>query len=269
VAHTASSPQGLSSSGESARTGSDNLWEPRRLVTLANVRKRSGFVGLMRLAFIAIAAIAVGVLLGHVVAHAVRVRFAEPPEKLSAASVRMLSPRFTGRDASGTPYVITAVAAIRRPDSPNLIDLERPKIDDTSGAVVIADKGVFDRDSGVLELTGNVAVREAEGNIFVSNTTSYNVDAKRVTGQSSVRGIGPMGEVRADSYEVGGDGDVLTLSGNVWTRLYPQRRSTIALGEGPAAGLDFRQLEQATQPAPEATRNLAPTPRGNSNNGGG
>lgn len=231
-------------------TGADNIWEPRRLVTLANVRRRSERVSLLRLAFIAIAAIAIGMLMGHVVAHALRVRFAEPPEKLSGASVRMLSPRFTGRDASGTPYIITAAAAVRRPDNPDIIDLERPKIEDTLGSVVIADTGVFERDRGVLLLTGNVVVREVEGNIFVSDSTEYLVEAKRVTGQSAVRGIGPLGEVRADGYDVNEAGDVLTLTGNVWTRLYPERRASVAIGEGPAAGLDFLQLKDATQPSP-------------------
>ena len=50
------------------------------------------------------------------------------------------------------------------------------------------------------------------------------VKENRVEGQEPLNGVGPIGEVRADAYEVYQNGERIVLKGNVWTRFTPKKR---------------------------------------------
>ena len=74
-----------------------SLWAPRRQLTLAQARKRSQAVRLLRLGFSALAAIAIGLFLGYIIRSAIA-KDATPVQVGQGEAVTMLNPRFSGRD---------------------------------------------------------------------------------------------------------------------------------------------------------------------------
>ena len=192
-------------------------WEPRRAVSLSQARARTSLVRILRAGFTIGAAIAAGVLIGFVVAHSVnQIGFNAPAP---AVGVTMLNPRFTGRDSTGVPYVIVADTARRRVGIEEIIDLRRPVIEDADGGVVRAREGVFDRSTQTLDLVGSVQLADAGGYVFSSDRARMFVETNRVEGATPLIGSGPIGELRADTYEVLNNGDLVVLRGNVWTRI--------------------------------------------------
>ena len=83
-----------------------SLWAPRRQLTLAQARKRSQAVRLLRLGFSALAAIAIGLFLGYIIRSAIA-KDATPVQVGQGEAVTMLNPRFSGRDSlAGIPWRI-------------------------------------------------------------------------------------------------------------------------------------------------------------------
>jgi len=195
------------------------MWEPRRAVSLKGARLRSSAVRVLRVVFVLLAALSVLLLAAPVIGNAFapgRIAYRAP-----ALSVTILNPRFEGRDAMGRPYVITADQARRRPDNPSVVDLVNPRLRDHASSVVEAREGVFDRESQVLDLVDDVRMTDAAGYDFTTEAARMIVRESRVEGRTVLRGGGPLGEVRANSYEVLDDGDRIILRGQVWTRFQP------------------------------------------------
>lgn len=193
------------------------LWEPRRVVTLAQARGRTNLVGILRMLFTVGAAASAGVLLGYVVFHAISANsnVTAPP----ASGVTMLNPKFNGRDANGEPFLITASTAKRRRGTAEVIDLDQPVLEDGLGTNVRADEGVYDREARTLRLAGNVKLLDVTGYEFVSDAAIMHVEDNRIEGQSPLNGEGPLGKVRADTYKVIENGSKVVLTGNVWTQI--------------------------------------------------
>ncbi len=201
---------------------SNFVWAPRRQLTLEQARKRSDFVRLMRMVFVACAAISIGLLAGHVVRNAAAGLSGERKAFRSNEVVTMINPRFTGRDASGKAYVITAASAQRRRANENVVDLVDPKLVDELGSEVIAPEGVYNRSSGTLDLFRDVRVADSAGYRFRTTRARFFVSEGRIEGLEPLRGQGPLGDIRSDSYEILEQGDVINFRGNVEMTFYPE-----------------------------------------------
>jgi lipopolysaccharide export system protein LptC len=194
-----------------------DLWGPRRATSLKEARRRTAAVHIIRLLFTCAAVVSAGVLLGPVVKKALGPTV--PPLTSPTLNVTMMNPRFEGVDASGQPYVITADTAHRRRENVSLIDLVNPRLVDKTSSNVKAREGVYDRDSQVLDLIGDVVMTDAAGYTFTADKTRMFVKDNRVEGATPLHGFGPVGEVKADTYEVLDGGSRLVLTGHVWTRI--------------------------------------------------
>ncbi len=203
-----------------------DMWGPRRTTTLREARRRTALVHIVRLLFTIGAVLAAGLLIGPAVQHAIS--SGAPRYTAPALAVTMINPRFEDRDANGKPYVITADTARRRREDVTVIDLVNPKLEDSLATSVRAREGVFHRNDQILDLVGDVVMVDAAGYTFTADTARIYVRENRVEGQSPLYGVGPVGEVRADGYEVLDDGDRIVLTGNVWTRF----RSARERGQG-------------------------------------
>lgn len=215
-------------------------WVPRRQLTLAQARQRSDIVRVLRMLFTAFAAIAFGVLVGHVVASTVSSLSGVRKSFNSEEIVTMLSPRFSGRDASGSAYVITAESAQRRRAEPGKVDLVDPKLVDELGTEVTAPRGVYDRIDQVLDLAGDVRLRDAAGYAFETTSARLHVLDGRVEGFVPLAGSGPIGTVRSDNYEIEDKGAIVHFEGNVEMTLYPGET------DGPAASTAVASEEDGT-----------------------
>lgn len=203
----------------------EDIWVPRRQLSLRQARQRSDLVRLLRMLFTTVAAISAGVMVGFLAYSALNGSRAvpiPPHENL----VVMQNPRFTGRDKSGQPYVITADSATRNLSNPSLVELVNPAMEDVVSGTVRAPRGVFDQEAQRLELFENVVMTDNSGNRFVSTHARMNVQENKIVGLQPLEGDGPTGKIRADSYEIRDGGDIIIFTGNVWTELEPVRRDT-------------------------------------------
>lgn len=197
-----------------------SLWAPRRQLTLAQARKRSERVRMLRMLFVACAAVSIGFFAGHVIKSALT-SDSRPVSVSKDESVTMLNPRFTGRDSTGQSFQITADAARRRRGTDQTVDLVAPILNDEAGSRVSAPSGMYDRAAGILELYDNVGITDASGYTFISKGARVYVGEGRIEGLSPLQGKGPLGDIRCDSYEVLDDGNRFVCSGNVRTVIYP------------------------------------------------
>lgn len=221
------------SSGRDAfEPAASGRWEPRRALALSVARKRTAFVRGMRLFFTA-AALSIASLLVVQLVLGSGGNVTGETEAVSA-DVRMTNPRFTGRDENLTPYVVTADTAIRRRDAADgVTELERPRLDydfleaGADVSRVLAESGRYDLPNRILDLYSDVNFRTRAGYTFQSNHARIFLREERVTGEEAVEGTGPMGTIRADSYEITDGGNRIIFSGNVRARLIQDRTAPI------------------------------------------
>jgi len=174
--------------------------------------------------FLSGAVISAGVILGPMAATALSGAGQQIDKLEGDEIVTMVNARFTGRNTSGEAYVITAEAAQRRRADPSVINLTNPRLVDDRGTQVSAPVGVYYQNSEYLDLFQAVKVRDAEGYEFTAAAARVFVQEGRVQGLEPLAGNGPLGDVRADSYEIEDDGDRVILRGNVDLTLYPDAR---------------------------------------------
>lgn len=210
------------------------MWEPRLATSLKEARARTGLVHIVRLLFTIGAMLSAGVLIGYLINHSLNgSTIIENPAVVPATVV---GPRFEGRDAHDQPYVLTADTARRRRENVAMIDLVNPRLEDATSTSVQARAGVWDDNLKVLDLVGDVVMTDAAGYTFTSDRTRMFVEESRVESQTPLYGVGPIGEVRADSYEVLDDGDHIVLKGKVWTKFVRKRnRDGTPVEPAPAA----------------------------------
>lgn len=211
------------------------LWAPRRQMTLAQARRRSQRVQYLRYALVGAAAASIGLFIGFVFRSALT-QEASLPALRGAEAVTMINPRFTGRDSSGEVFTITADAAQRRRAEAGVVDLVNPVMRDANGAELKAPTGYYDRDKGILELYEAVNIKDSAGYSFVSRGARLILGEDRVEGLSPLEGKGPLGDIRADSYEILDGGNRIVFEGNVQTVIYPQPAEAPATSESEQDG---------------------------------
>ncbi|KPP81226.1 MAG: lipopolysaccharide export system permease component LptG [Oceanicaulis sp. HLUCCA04] len=149
---------------------------------------------------------------------------------------RIINPRFTGRDADGRAYVLTADNAVRRAGGlGNLTDLENPRIDYAllfgaanrpDASEVLSRVGVYDDQTRILRMTDTVRFITRSGYRFQTEGAAIDLDNAIVFGDEPVEGFAPWGGVQANGFELDEDGRRLRFTAGVVTRFYT--------GEAPA-----------------------------------
>ena len=199
-------------------------WAPQRQMTLAQARRRSSMVSLLRVMFVAGAAISAGVIIGPIAATTMTGNGQQIDQVAADEVITMLNARFTGRNIAGDAYVITAEEARRRRADSSVVDLVNPRLVDDKGTEVGAPIGVYYQNAEHLDLFQAVSVRDSDGYEFSTTAARVFVQEGRVQGLEPLSGNGPLGDVRADSYEIEDDGDRVILRGNVDLTIYPDGR---------------------------------------------
>jgi lipopolysaccharide export system protein LptC len=192
------------------------ILQPRLATSLLEARRRTGIVHILRLVFTCAAVMSAGFLLGPVVNHSLRREAPALPQ--SVKTITIVNPRFEGHDNQDQPYVVTADTATRRPENLDMTDLFAPRMQDQNGTLARAREGIWDKEGEILDLYGDVRITDAAGYTFETERARIYASENRVEGETPLSGYGPIGEVRADKYEVLDRGDRIVLKGNVWTR---------------------------------------------------
>jgi lipopolysaccharide export system protein LptC len=206
-----------------ARQKHDISWEPRRRMTLDAARKRSNMIRILRLSFLILSAVIIAVVALYILAHALNKETAPPPDVQSTdGEVRMINPRFSGRDGNGRPYVVIADTATRRQDEPETTYLVNPRLDTEPGedsSQVTAKRGIYQANLKILNLYDDVVFSTPNGNTYKTGHAEFFIDTDMIVGDSPVKGTGPTGSVSADAYKIINGGEKVTFFGNVITNI--------------------------------------------------
>lgn len=138
------------------------------------------------------------------------------------APIRLVNPRFVGRDDKGRAFVLTAQSATRDENDYQRVLLDQPAlILDAEGenpVKVVAKAGVYREDRRVLNLDGGVKMTGGDLN-FDTASSIFNTATGELEGQGQISGAGSLGEITAKSYGVYDKGDRLVFKGGVRGRL--------------------------------------------------
>ena len=147
------------------------------------------------------------------------VKLASPNVSKETGGVRMVNPRFYGRDTSNRAFVVGAAEAARDAANGHTVTLKGPSVTlDAGGANptrVAAANGVYREDQKRLNLTGRVDLDDGRGYHFTTPKAVVDTSTGHVTGDSGVRGQGPLGQMDASSYGVYDRGQRIVLKGDV------------------------------------------------------
>lgn len=195
----------------------------RRFQALERWRRHSRLVKRLRWALPGFVAALLALLLGWAAFNTLiqPMGFGAAPN--SATSIRMINPRFYGRDHGGKAFSVAAAFAVRDNNQFQRIYVEKPML--VLGAApgpetkVSADKGVYREDTRMLTLDGNVHVHDSQGNDFLTSHALINTITDDIEGPTPVAGHGPLGRIASASYAVHNGGAQILFSGRVAARI--------------------------------------------------
>ena len=184
--------------------------------------------------------------------------------KLSS-DVSVKQVKYDGLDARNRPFSITAESAVQPQDAPppdtkaadnkpadnkaadnkpadkksgaengNIINLRRPMADmtmsDGAWVAVTADNGVYDRDAGTVDLSGNVNLFHDTGLSFETDAAKVDLKNDAASGNQPIEGSRPDGEIAAEGFEVRDGGQTVVFTGRAYLKLYPKSSGSGAGG---------------------------------------
>lgn len=140
----------------------------------------------------------------------------------ASAPIRLVNPRFLGRDDKGRAFVITAQSAERDPRDYQRVVLDHPTlVMDEQGPDPVrltANEGVYHEGSFKLDLRGGVRLVGSKA-AFDTASSLFDTKTGEVFGSGPIQGSGSLGEISAKSYAIYGKGDRVIFKGGVHTRL--------------------------------------------------
>lgn len=195
-------------------------WTPHRQLSLSQARARTQTVRYIRFGLVAAATMTISVFLAFIARNAYDRALSANTAISAEETFAMLNPRFTGRDADGGLYILTASSAERRRTDDNIVDLVNAKLIDAFGNEVTAPRGQFDQETEILDLFDDVLFVDVSGYVFNSTHTRVMVRTSRIIGVEPLEGTGPIGDIVADSYQFDSVSDTVTFTGGVRTWLF-------------------------------------------------
>jgi lipopolysaccharide export system protein LptC len=194
----------------------------RRERGMARWRARSRLIRRLRLALPAAMAAILVLLAGWVALGAVLARLGEARPQ-GQALIHMTNAHFFGRDASGRPYVLSAAEASRDDKDLKLVTLRLPTLVlDSEGersTRIAADHGVYREDDRIVRLDGHVTLRNSAGDVFRTDRAVADTVQGTASGPSPVYGVGPTGDISAESFDVYDRGERVVFRGEVHSRM--------------------------------------------------
>ena len=195
------------------------LAEPRR-ADFERWRRRSRLIRTLR---IVLPATIVLIFMGLVGSVAWSTFNAQPrAARAGDEPIRLVKPRFVGRDDKGRAFVLTAESAVR-----DRLDYQRVML--TKPALVLDEggpdemringaNGIDHEQNSKLELSGGVRLADTK-NAFATSASLFDAKTGEVIGSAPIQGAGGLGEISAKSYGVYDKGNRMVFKGGVRARL--------------------------------------------------
>jgi lipopolysaccharide export system protein LptC len=136
----------------------------------------------------------------------------------------MTSPRLTGVDEEGDPYIVTAEVAIQ-----DRLNAKHARLKAVQGDVTLKDgawvsltapAGILDASHKLLTLSGAISVFSDNGSEAHTTAANINMESGIITGNRVVTGQGPRGTFRADRFKIDRPKKLVYLYGNVHMTIF-------------------------------------------------
>jgi lipopolysaccharide export system protein LptC len=190
-----------------------------------------------------------------------RMRFATIDLR-AARELQMINPRYAGIDRSGQPFVVTAVSGRQVPERQDLMSLREPRADlkthNGANVVITAATGIYQAQTQLLDLMGNVTLVHQNGTRFVTAAARVDAGANTAAGNAPIEGHGPSGDVTAQGFRILDKGDTILFTGRSDLLL---KGAKPTVDGRPPAGLPQPVARAAAQAESEAKPALAAAAR--------
>ncbi len=199
-----------------------NGWEPSRRLTLTSARRRSVVVRILRVTFVSAALSIIGLVASYVIYNTKNPEPAPPVaqvQDIDPGKMLIVNPVYTGRDESNGQYVVKAETAATLSEEETITELVRPQLGRGDDPNVTAARGVYDDQNKTLELFDEVQLQTSGGFVFDTSTAKIDIKKDRIVGEEAVEGTGPMGDIKADGYEILNGGERVVFRGRVTTSI--------------------------------------------------
>lgn len=198
---------------------------PARRTDFERWRRRSKVIRLLR---VLLPALIVLIFLGLAGSVAYSTFRAQPRQAAAGDEpIRLVNPRFVGRDDKGRAFVLTAASATRDRADYQRVLLDKPALVLDEGGPdqlrLNGANGVFHEATGKLSLSGGVQMADVK-NAFQTASSQFDTKTGELVGSGPIQGSGGLGEITAKSYGVYGKGDRMVFKGGVRTRIEPKKK---------------------------------------------
>ena len=196
---------------------------PPRVASIRRWKRRSRLIRALRIILPALILLTLGAL-GASVAYNTLARQPVTPAS-SDDPIRLVNPRFVGRDEKGRAFVLTAVSATRDPHDYQRVILDKPALvldeEGPDPLRITGGTGVYHEGNRKLEVSGGVHLSGAKA-AFETAASLFDTRTGELVGSGPIQGSGSLGEITAKSYGVYDKGDRMVFKGGVHTRLDKQ-----------------------------------------------
>ena len=190
-----------------------------RLRDFQRWRRRSRLIRALRIALPAMILLIFAGLGGAVIRHSLTVASAVSADD---GPIRLIKPRFVGRDAKGRAFVVTARTAVRDSRDFQRVILDQPALVIDEGGEnptrLASRSGVYHEGTRRLQLTGGVRLTSPTTALDTAGSL-YDTKTGELVGSGSIQGSGSLGEINAKSYGVYDKGERMIFSGGVRARI--------------------------------------------------
>jgi lipopolysaccharide export system protein LptC len=184
-------------------------------------QRRSAVIRVLRWALPALMGALVIALAGFFTLSSIRAGDQKP--KVTATEIKLVGARFMGRMADGRSFLIGAGSAARSDTVMEQVVLTDPvlTLGGETGAPsrMTAKRGVYDEKTRILRLSGDVRIDNGQGQRVATNDSIIDTRTGKISGQQGFVGDGPLGQVKANSYDVDRDTGRVTMKGRVRARI--------------------------------------------------
>ncbi len=157
-------------------------------------------------------------------AHQSEVSFVLDKNKVDMAAERLkvVEALYRGEDARGRPFSLRAGSALQRSSRDPVVqlnDLEARLQLESGGAMVTAQRGLYNLDKEVVSVNGPIQFESANGYRLTTRDVDIQLDQRHLHSRGSVEGRMPTGTFRADHLSADLEGRTVTLEGNARLRM--------------------------------------------------
>jgi lipopolysaccharide export system protein LptC len=134
----------------------------------------------------------------------------------------MSNPHFQGVDAQNRPYTVTATKATQLDEENISMEQIRADMNLGTGAWIAMDAGtgLMNMKTKQLELHDGIDLFYQGGYEFRTSNAQVDIQKGNAYGESPVEGQGPLGTLKANSFQIVNQGQRIVFNGSVRMKLY-------------------------------------------------